>query len=50
MRFGSDFFKWFEFVIAIIRMAVKVFGDKEDVEADDEMKEKHGHYADKLVG
>jgi len=49
MKFGSDFFKILEFVVAILRMFARVFGDDEDRAADDEQAEKHGHYAEKLV-
>lgn len=49
MKFGEDFFKVLEFVMAILRMFARVFGDEEDREADDEQQKLHGHYAEKLV-
>ncbi len=49
MKFGSDFFKILEFVVAILRMFARVFGDDEDRQADDEQAAKHGDYAEKLV-
>lgn len=32
MKFGSDFFLWFRFVMEIIKLATKVFGDESDQE------------------
>jgi hypothetical protein len=49
MRFGSDFFKILEFVIAALRMFARLFGDEEDQKADDETREKYGDYGEKLV-
>lgn len=49
MKFGSDFFKIIELVIAILRMFARIFGDDEDRAQDDEVREKHGDYAEKLV-
>jgi len=33
--FGEDFFKIFEFAIAIVRLFAKIFGDKDDQEKAD---------------
>ncbi len=30
MKFGSDFFKIFNFVIQVIRLIVEIFGDEQD--------------------
>lgn len=49
MRFGADFFKILEFAIAVIRMFARLFGDNDDVKADDETRSKYGDYAEKLV-
>lgn len=50
MKFGADFFKILEFVVAILRMFARVFGDDDDRKADDEQRATHGDYAEKLVG
>lgn len=47
--FGGDFFKILEFVMAVLRLFARVFGDDEDRKADDEQKELHGDYAENLV-
>jgi len=30
--FGKDFFKWFQFIIELIRLVSKIFGNGEDAE------------------
>lgn len=30
MKFGSDFFKIFNFVIQVVRLIIQIFGDEED--------------------
>lgn len=32
MHFGSDFFNWMGFVMAVIRLFVKIFGDPDEQE------------------
>lgn len=49
MKFGSDFFKVLELVVAILRMFARIFGDADDRQADDEQRAQHGDYAEKLV-
>jgi len=49
MKFGADFFKVLEFVMAVLRLFARVFGDAEDRKADDEQKNLHGDYAEKLL-
>lgn len=30
MKLGKDFFKWFTFAIALIKLLIQIFGDEED--------------------
>lgn len=32
MRFGNDFFKWFKFINALMKLLKEIFGDDEDKE------------------
>jgi len=49
MHFGSDFFKIVEFVVAILRLFARVFGDADDAKSDAETKAKFGDYAEKIL-
>ena len=42
MKFGKDFFQILEFVVAILRLFARVFGDDDDRKADDEQQAKNG--------
>lgn len=35
--FGSDFFKIIQFVMAVLRLCARIFGDEDDVKKDDEI-------------
>lgn len=30
MNLGKDFFKWFQFVIALVKLLTQIFGDDDD--------------------
>jgi len=47
--FGKDFFRTLEFVVAVLRLFARVFGDDDDRKADDEQRQKYGDYGEKLV-
>lgn len=49
MKFGEDFFKIVQFVIAIMRLIARVFGDKTDKDLDDEFGTNHLHEVDETV-
>ena len=48
--FGGDFFKIIQFVIAIMRLWGRVFGDDEDRANDDAAQENHRHEIDVIIG
>ena len=47
--FGSDFFKVFEFAIAIVRLFAKIFGDKADQKAADDFGTNGNNGSDSVV-
>lgn len=49
MHIGSDFFKWVQVIVAILRILGRVFGDDEDKKADDEVQGNHVHEVDRIV-
>jgi len=49
MHFGADYFRIIEFVIAVLRLLAKIFGDDDDRKADKDTKDKYGDYAEKIV-
>ncbi len=49
MHFGQDWFKTIQFVMAILRLIARIFGDDEDKKTDDEIQGNHAHEADKVI-
>lgn len=47
--FGGDFFKIIQFVMAIMRLWGRVFGDDEDRENDDRAESNHRHEIDSII-
>lgn len=47
--FGQDFFKVMQFVVAVLRLMARIFGDQKDKELDDEFGKNHLHEIDKDV-
>lgn len=50
MKFGTDFFKVLAFVMQVLRLFARVFGDKDDQKADDEVSDNHIHELNKMRG
>lgn len=49
MHFGTDFFRIIQFVVAIMRLIGRIFGDDEDKKIDDDIQGNHAHEADKII-
>lgn len=49
MKFGSDFFKTIQFVMAILRLIARIFGETEDKKLDDTFGKNHMHDVDEFV-
>ena len=49
MHLGKDFFLIAKFVVAVIRLFGRIFGDNDDRKADDEVESNHGHDAEHVV-
>lgn len=49
MKFGTDFFKILQFVVSVMRVIARVFGDKEDKDLDDKFGSNHLHDVDETV-
>lgn len=49
MTFGEDFFKIIQFVMAVLRLIARIFGDDEDKKHDDNIMGNHAHEIDKIV-
>lgn len=50
MKFGSDFFKIAQFVVALLRLIGRIFGDTEDKKHDDEAADNCAHEVDRIIG
>lgn len=49
MTFGEDFFKIIQFVMAVMRLIARIFGDDDDKKHDDEIMGNHAHEVDKVI-
>jgi len=49
MTFGEDFFKIIQFVVAVMRLIGRIFGDDKDKKYDDQIMGNHAHEADKII-
>lgn len=49
MKFGEDWFKTIQFVMAVLRLIARIFGDDEDKKNDDEIQGNHAHEVDKII-
>lgn len=49
MHLGKDFFLIAKFVVAVIRLFGRIFGDEDDRKADDEVENNHSHDAEAVV-
>ncbi len=49
MKFGTDFFKTIQFVLAILRLIARIFGDPADKDLDDKFGSNHMHDVDTAV-
>lgn len=49
MTFGSDFFKTLQFIMAVLRLLARIFGDEKDKEIDDKIQGNHAHEIDKII-
>lgn len=49
MKFGADFFKIVTFIVQILRLFGRMFGDEQDRQADDEIQKNHIHEVEKIA-
>ena len=49
MIFGTDFFKTIQFVLAVLRLLARIFGEQSDKELDDKFGTNCLHDVDKTV-
>lgn len=49
MHLGKDFFLIAKFVVAVIRLFGRVFGDQDDRKSDDEVENNHSHDAEVVI-
>lgn len=49
MKFGTDFFKTIQFVLAILRLLARIFGEESDKKLDDTFGENCIHDIDATV-
>lgn len=49
MHFGTDWFKTIQFVMAVLRLIARIFGDAEDKKTDDDIQGNHAHEVDKII-
>ncbi|MBA7623565.1 hypothetical protein ES703_30962 [subsurface metagenome] len=49
MHFGEDWFKTIQFVMAILRLIARIFGDKDDKKFDDEIQGNDAHEVEKII-
>jgi len=49
MTFGEDFFKTVQFVVAVLRLIARIFGDDKDKEFDDKIAGNHAHEIEKII-
>ena len=47
--FGSDFFKVVQFVVAVMRLMARIFGDESDVKNDDDAFNHNSEGVEKIV-
>lgn len=50
MTFGQDFFKTVQFIVAVLRLLARIFGDDDDKKSDDEIMGNHAHEIDTIIG
>ena len=49
MQFGADWFKTIQFVMAVLRLIARIFGDEEDKKRDDEIAGNHAHEVETII-
>lgn len=49
MTFGEDFFKTIQFVVAVLRLLARIFGDDSDKENDDKISGNHAHEIEDVI-
>ena len=49
MTFGSDFFKTVQFIVAVLRLLARIFGDDKDKEEDDKIMGNHAHEVEEII-
>ena len=49
MTFGADFFKTIQFIVVVLRLLARIFGDDEDKKIDDYIQGNHAHEVDTIV-
>lgn len=50
MKFGGDFFKIVEFIVLVLKMFGRIFGDKEDNDEADKVENNHSAHVKKWLG
>ncbi len=49
MELGSDFIKWFHFIMAIVKLMIKVFGTSDEKTKEDEFTNNHDHDCQRVI-
>jgi len=49
MQFGSDWFKTIQFVLAVLRLLARIFGDEADRKEDDAIQGNHAHEVEEII-
>jgi len=49
MTFGADFFKTVQFIVAVLRLLARIFGDNDDKKIDDEISGNHAHEIEEII-
>lgn len=49
MTFGTDFFKTLQFVVAVLRLLARIFGDDNDKKSDDEISGNDAHEIEDII-
>lgn len=49
MTFGEDFFKTVQFIVAVLRLLARIFGDDKDKEDDDKIMGNHAHEVNDII-